>query len=300
MSRLFAAVLALSVLAMGSATAQPAEADWVKPDLQRLVQPTNAARFEALKAMLDERRIAYEVHDYPGSEDSAGVPGRNLVITIGDGPKDIVLTAHYDAEKLETGQLVEGVVDNGASVVALIRAAESLEGRTNRHRIRVVFFDQEELGLLGSKAWLATQDRARLAAVVNFDVVGYGDTVIFGGMKSDATGVVREAVQSVCARKARDCVRFTSYPPSDDRPFADAGVPVVSIGVQPAADAHQMWLLMHKGPQSGLAEGVVPRVFTLIHTPADNMAAIEPAAVELAWEMAVDVVIALDERLSPR
>jgi len=304
-----AAVLALALAAAAPAAAQSnaaqseaaqSDAAWVRPEVQRLVQPSNAKRLEALRRLLDEKGVRYEIHEFPGSEESRGVPGHNLVITLGDGPKDIVLGAHYDAEALDSGQLVEGVVDNAASVVALVRAAESLAGRDNQHRIRIVFFDQEELGLLGSEAWLKSQDRSRIAAAVNFDVVGYGDTVIYGGLKSDTAGVVREAVQTVCARKAIDCIRFQSYPPSDDRSFAAAGVPVVSIGLQPAADAHQMWLLMHKGPHSGLAQGVTPRVFSLIHTPADNMGALEPSAVVLAWEMAVDVVIELDEKLAPR
>jgi len=290
-------LIAVAVLLAAAPAASARQTDWVRTDLQRLVQPTNAARFEALQKLVAERGLKAEVHEFPGSPQSGGVPGRNLVITIGDGPKDIVLGAHFDAEKLQDGQLVEGVVDNGASVVALVRAAEALSARTNRHRIVVVFFDQEELGLLGSKAWLKSVDTKRIAAALNFDVVGYGDTVIYGGLKDDAANNVRSAMLGVCARKLRDCMRFPAYPPSDDLSFAAAGVPVVSIGVQPAADAHQMWLLMNRGKQSGLAEGVMPRVFTLIHTPADKMSAIEPSAVELAFEMAVDLVIELDERL---
>ena len=42
------------------------------------------------------------------------------------------------------GTLVDGVVDNAASVVALLRAADALKGRTFKRGLRIVFFDQEE------------------------------------------------------------------------------------------------------------------------------------------------------------
>ncbi|MBX7249940.1 MAG: Zn-dependent exopeptidase M28 [Caulobacteraceae bacterium] len=291
------ALTALTLLAAPAAaqTTTSGDSAWVTPMLQRMVQPDNARRLEALKAMLKEKGIAFTVADFPGSPDSQGVPGHNVVVTIGDGPRDLVLGAHYDAVIQENGKAVDGVVDNGASVVALVQAIEALQGYGPRHRVVVVFFDQEELGLLGSKAWLAQVDRSRIDAAVIFDVDAYGDSVIYGGMKSDTRGVVRGVVQGVCTRKALDCIRFDNFPPSDDQSFAVAGIPVVSIGQQPAVDAHQLWLLMHKGRDSGLAQGVMPRVFTLIHTPDDNMGAVEAPAVNRAFEMAFELIRELDE-----
>lgn len=285
---------ALSLLLLGAPATAADDAAWVRPDLQRMVQPTNAARFDALVKLLKDRGIAYTVHDFAGSTASKGEPGRNIVVTIGDGPRDLVVSAHYDAEKLADGTLVEGVVDNAASVVALVKLAEAARALGLKHRIIIVFCDQEELGLLGSAAWIKQADKSRIDAAINFDVVGYGDTLVYGGVKNDAGNKIATAMEVVCLRRAVDCMRFPAYPPSDDRSFAAAGVPVISIGVQPAADAHQMWLLMNRGPQSGLAEGVLPRVFTLIHTPEDKMSAIEPAAVDLAFKAAVDMVKALD------
>lgn len=285
---------ALSLLLTTAPAVAADDAAWVKPDLQRMVQATNAARFDALARLLTEKNVPFTVHDFAGSTASKGVPGRNLVVTIGDGPRDLVVSAHYDAEQLENGTLVEGVVDNAASVVALVKLAEVVKGLGLKHRIVIVFFDQEELGLLGSAAWIKSIDKSRIDAVINFDVVGYGDTLVYGGVKNDAGNKIATAMEVVCLRRAVDCMRFPAYPPSDDRSFAAADVPVISIGVQPAADAHQMWLLMNRGPQSGLAQGVMPRVFTLIHTAEDKMSAIEPAAVDLAFKAALDMVKALD------
>lgn len=294
-------IAALALLAT-PALAQPApqsitesgDSGWVLPDLQRMVQPSNAARLEALKALLTENQITFTVQAFPGSKESGGVAGQNVVVTIGDGPRDLVLGAHYDAVIQENGKAVDGVVDNGASVVALVRAAESLDGYGPRHRVIIIFFDQEELGLLGSKAWLKTADRSRIDAAVIFDVDAYGSSVIYGGMNSDRDGVVRGAMEGVCARKSLDCVRFENFPPSDDQSFAAANIPVVSVGMQPPDEARQLWALMH-APKDAPAPTSLPRVFTLIHTPADNMTAVEPAAVNRAFEMAFELIRELDD-----
>ena len=72
--------------------------------------------------------------------------GRNLIVTLGSGAQDIVIGAHYDAVVLDGGTLVDGVLDNGASVVALIDAAKRLsEQKGLTRRVRIAFWDQEEL-----------------------------------------------------------------------------------------------------------------------------------------------------------
>ena len=301
-------LLAAACLAVACATA-PVEVDttppapvvdtsWVLPDLQRLVRPSNAERFEALKALLDEKGLKYEIHAFEGGEPGKPMQGRNLIVTLGSGSSDIVLGAHYDAVTLEGGKLVDGVLDNGASVAALVHAAKQLsEHKGLTRRVRIAFWDQEELGLIGSTKWLAQTDRARIAASVNFDVNGYGDTLIYGGMREGQTPAVHTALLSVCARRQWDCMRFPNYAPSDDISFAKAGIPVVSIAFQPKVDAHQMWLALNGGASSGLARGFTPPVFTRIHSAEDVMARVEPDTVAAASEAAVDMVLALDKGL---
>ena len=57
-------------------------------------------------------------------------------------------------------------------------------------------------------------------------------------------------------------------PPSDDRSFGARKIPTLSIGILPATEAHQLWLMLHaKG--AGLTQGFAPPIFTTIHTPSD-------------------------------
>jgi hypothetical protein len=65
-------------------------------------------------------------------------------------------------------------------------------------------------------------------------------------------------------------VGFPQMPPGDDRSFVRAGIPTLSIGMLPAIEVHQVWLMMNAGTNSGLAQGSVPAIFRIIHTADDT------------------------------
>ncbi|MFN7621260.1 MAG: M28 family metallopeptidase, partial [bacterium] len=190
--------------------------------------------------------------------------------------------------------------DNAASVVGLIEAAKILRGKALNHRIRIILFDQEELGLIGARKWIEAHGLANVAAVVNSDVAGYGDTMMYGQNNGPQSAFVTRAVQELCAERAMQCVGFPVYPPSDDRAFSAAGAPVVSLGFQDEIGAHQMWLAFNGGEANGLAEGFIPQVFRLIHSNEDTMDKVDPATVALAGATYAALVERLDHQLAAR
>ncbi len=286
---LAAALAGLSLLA-GPVLAGPARGD-TTAEVASFVQTTQAARLEALKALLDSYGLPYEVRAFDGGRKDQPAKGYNVIVTLGSGDRDILLTAHYDAKVIGDGVLVPAVVDNAAAVVALIHAAEALKDQTLGHRLRIVFFDQEELGLLGAKAYAAGPDGARADAVINFDINGYGDTAFYATPKDEQLAA---AVRVACFAAAQDCLPFPNYPPSDHLAFRKIGVAETSISILPMREAMQLWLLLNAGQTSGLPDGFAPRVLSLIHTTEDNMSAIEPQAIERAARLAVELVKAAD------
>lgn len=257
-------------------------------------QPSNAERLAVLTGQLDAAGLAYEIQTFEGGGRAGAMTGSNVIVTLGEGERDLLLTAHYDAVVLQSGELADGLVDNAASTVALIEAARALSGRDLSHRVQVIFFDQEELGLIGAQRWIAANGTDRVAAVVNSDVAAFGDTLMYGENNGERSGFVLTALREECAERALTCVGFPVYPPSDDRAFIAAEVPVVSIGFQNRVGAHQMWLAFNGGRSNGLAEGFVPEVFQLIHSEGDVIEAVDPATVALAAEVYVDLITRLD------
>ena len=257
-------------------------------------QPSNAERLAVLTGQLEAAGLDYEIQTFEGGGRAGAMTGSNVIVTLGEGERDLLLTAHYDAVVLPSGDLADGLVDNAASTVALIEAAKVLSGRDLDHRVRVIFFDQEELGLIGAQRWITANGTDRVTAVVNSDVAAFGDTLMYGENNGDRSGFVLTALREECAERALTCVGFPAYPPSDDRAFIAAEVPVVSIGFQNRVGAHQMWLAFNGGENPGLAQGFVPEVFQLIHSEGDVIEAVDPATVALAAEVYADLITRLD------
>ncbi|WP_312146297.1 M20/M25/M40 family metallo-hydrolase [Brevundimonas sp.] len=296
---LFRSVLASAVAASAllSTTAFAQDAEALKAQVAAYVQPSNAERMNVVVSQLRAAGFAPTVETFEGGGRAGPMQGSNVVVTIGEGAKEILLTAHYDAVKLRDGTMSQGVIDNAGSVVALIEAAKILKDKPLSHRVRIIFFDQEELGLIGAKKWIEAHGIANVAAVVNSDVAAYGDTMMYGQNNGAQSAFVTRAVQELCAERAMQCVGFPEYPPSDDRAFSAAGAPVVSLGFQDQVGAHQMWLAFNGGEANGLAEGFVPQVFRVIHSKDDAIEAVEGATIATAGATYAALIQKLDAQL---
>jgi Zn-dependent M28 family amino/carboxypeptidase len=67
-----------------------------------------------------------------------------------------------------------GINDNGSGSAALLEIAQNLANHKPRNTIRFAWWGAEELGLLGSTAWVAAQPEEeldRIALYMNFDMV---------------------------------------------------------------------------------------------------------------------------------
>ncbi|PQZ82970.1 MULTISPECIES: M20/M25/M40 family metallo-hydrolase [unclassified Brevundimonas] len=296
---LFRSVLAsaVAVAALLSTPALAQDAEALKAQVGAYVQPSNSERMNVLVGQLRAAGFNPTIETFEGGGRAGPMQGSNVVVTIGEGAKEILLTAHYDAVKLRDGTMSQGVIDNAGSVVALIEAAKILRDKPLSHRVRVIFFDQEELGLIGAKKWIEAHGVANVAAVVNSDVAAYGDTMMYGQNNGPQSAFVTRATQELCAERALQCVGFPEYPPSDDRAFSAAGAPVVSLGFQDEVGAHQMWLAFNGGKENGLAEGFVPQVFRVIHSKDDAIEAVEGATIATAGATYAALIQKLDAQL---
>lgn len=97
---------------------------------------------------------------------------RNLAGLIpGRGSGEIILSAHYDS--VPAGP---GADDDASGCAAVLAAAQRLLALPLQHDVRVLLFDGEEEGMLGSRAWLASRkppQLQRILADLNVEMVGW-------------------------------------------------------------------------------------------------------------------------------
>ena len=88
------------------------------------------------------------------------------------GDKVVIVSSHMDAV-----DDVPGADDDGAGTVTALAVAQALASQTFRHTLRIVAFDQEELGLVGSSEYVANlQERGeakRVLADIQLEMTGY-------------------------------------------------------------------------------------------------------------------------------
>ena len=117
-----------------------------------------------------------------------------------------------------------GINDNGSGVAALIELAEALGPRPPGARVRLGFWGAEELGLIGSRAYvesLADAERERLAVYLNLDQVGSPNAVT--EVYEDGAPAVEQLLRDA-ARGRQGGVEAGGA--SDHAPFREAGVPI--------------------------------------------------------------------------
>ncbi len=78
----------------------------------------------------------------------------------------LILSSHIDS----FGNL--GANDNGTGTIGLLTAAKILAKKDYSHTIRILGFDREEDGLLGSDAYVATLNKADIIGNINFEMMG--------------------------------------------------------------------------------------------------------------------------------
>ena len=94
---------------------------------------------------------------------------------------------------LDSVQAGPGINDNGSGTAAILEVALKLAKHRPENTLRFAFWGAEELGLIGSEAYVADLSQAeqdRIALYLNFDMVGSPNYVffIYDGDNSDAVG----------------------------------------------------------------------------------------------------------------
>ena len=113
------------------------------------------------------------------------------------------------------------------------------------------------------------------------------------GPRTSSNEAAFQALRGVCVEVATSCVEFGKMPPSDDVSFQTGGIPAVSIATVSVLQAHQLWLFMNGGEESGLEPGFTPLILRTIHTPADAAGLVDRDAMARAYRILAALVARL-------
>lgn len=243
---------------------------------------TSAGRMAAITKILDDRMVAYRVEPFELDE----MKGKNLIVEIGPkADKTILLGAHFD--QVGVGQ---GAVDNACSCVLLVDMIERFRAKPlKNHALNVIFFDLEEAGLIGSKAYVKSlKDTEQPEHFLNFDIFGYGDSLWL--MKAE-TGDAMETAIAKAGKEAELPVIVSGakeYPPGDHLSFVESSISTVAVALIDQAEIPKVQSLL-KGERIA-----PPPILRTIHSPDDNIAKIDSKEVARAIPVVETAIRRLD------
>jgi hypothetical protein len=149
--------------------------------IARAPHPPGTAEHARVRAYIVDqlRALKLDVHEQEAVATSKTKRGLTLASVVnivgyrkGASPKPgppLLLMAHYDS--VPTGP---GAGDDAAGVAAILEALRALGSQRLENDVYVVITDAEELGLLGAKAWFASEEGKKLGkgVIINLEARG--------------------------------------------------------------------------------------------------------------------------------
>ena len=181
-------------------------------------------------------------------EHDRGLPPNVICVLPGETQEVILVGAHTDRVE----GLSDGVVDNWTGAVLLPALRYSLGAQRRHHTVIFVGFSGEEKGLLGSQYYvehLTREQRAHIAAMVNFDSLGLGPTEVWS---SHADRPLLDALRAA-ARLGH--------------------LPLGEVNVENGASADSESFARYQIPRITL-HSVTDETWPILHSPRDKMAAV--------------------------
>lgn len=192
-------------------------------------------------------------------------PSVNLLgALVGEKTEEIILlSAHYDHLGIFEGQIYPGANDNASGVGCVLDVMRRIlrEGVTPKRTIVLAFWSAEEMGFVGSQAFVrsGTFPLHQIQAVLNADTVGNGMIGDFA-LWSEGDNLAFNAIRQAAAEAGASAQKTSQLAHnSDSVSFAYAGIPAVTLLARD-------WLYKN-------------------HTPEDNIALVKSEQIQLAAEI---------------
>ena len=165
----------------------------------------------------------------------------------------VALGAHYDhlgrglggnslASRTDAGRPHLGADDNASGTAAVLAAAEQLSKRPRMRHVLVGLWSAEEIGLIGSAAFVTSGGIApgEIAAYLNFDMVGRMVDNRLAVQATGTSGTWPALLEQVNVAAGFDlALQPDPYQPTDVASFNQAGVPSLSFTTGAHTDYHK-------------------------------------------------------------
>lgn len=262
--------------------------DYVK----KLEYKSGSERLKALKQILKSKKIKFIEQKYR----YYAFEGTNLIVDMGNTKKHVILSAHFDVVPNSPG-----ANDDASGIAILIDVIDKLERLKLKTRVRVIFFDDEEIGRFGSISYIKKYGIKDLIAVYHLELCGYGDAVgLWPITKINKNSYALRIIEGVLKEKKIYFERLGQLPAfwGDDLSFRNAGFKhALCISVAPKEDKESIKRFVKSNVFKIIFDfyaGRIPKMFKLYHSPEDKSEHLSESALKMVSDVLVNVILKLE------
>jgi len=262
------------------------------PLVKYLESTSRTTRFACVTETLTAWQIPFIVQEYG--------TGRNIIIyPTGNGPV-VGVSSHFDVVPGSPG-----ANDNGSSMAVCLGVLQKLqEHKFIRFQVAVFFFDEEEVGLKGSQAYINHYGLTNLQSLINLEMLGQGDRFALWQLNENDRGRAIEAFEKVAAEAGFFCGRFdkivTNY--ADHVSFREAGLDdafsVTCISTEDLLVARKFYEAQQKGAGIDILQDIIGQapLFRHYHQPSDKTEYLNEDSLQMALNAIWGTLMDLDRQ----
>jgi Zn-dependent M28 family amino/carboxypeptidase len=237
---------------------------------------TNVERREFIENELDKLSIKYSIHSY--------ATGQNIIVDLGEGGMRIGISSHYDKV-----QGSGGANDNGAAIAVCIDIIRRHQNQKSQIPLRVFFFDEEEINLRGSSAYVTSSGTQDILAIINMELVGVGDQFAIWPVPTSKESPLLKKFESEASMIKKKSTRFDQIitNSADHLPFLNHGVDdsftITCISDEDLRIAAMYYEAMYTGKPFTMLQNIIlsAPTFSNYHKSTDTADKLEFKAIQM-------------------
>lgn len=260
--------------------------------VKKLEYKSDLERLNTLKQILKSKNIKFIEQKYT----YFGFKGTNIIVDIGNSKKHILLSAHFD---VISGS--PGANDDASAIAILIDVIKRLKRLKLKNKIRIIFFDDEEIGRFGSISYIKKYGMKDLLAVYHLELCGYGDIIgLWPITKINKDSYALKIIQEVLNQKNIYFERLPQLPAfwGDDLSFRNAGfMHALCISVGPKEDKEAIKKFVKSNVFKVIFDyytGRIPKMFQLYHSSEDKSEYLSEKALKMVSDVLVSTILKFD------
>lgn len=266
--------------------------DYVK----KLEYKSDSERLNTLRSIFKNKDIKFIEQKYT----YLTFQGTNIIVDCGNlkSNKHIILSAHFDVVSNSPG-----ANDDASGIAILIDVIEKIKKLKLKNKVRVIFFDDEEIGRFGSISYIKKYGLKNLIAVYHLELCGYGDAVgLWPIIKINKNSYALTIIEQVLKEKNIYFERLGQLPAfwGDDLSFRNAGFRhALCISVAPKEDKEAIKKFVKSNVFKIIFDfysGRIPKMFQLYHSPEDKSDYLSEKALKMVSDVLVGVVLKFDKK----